>query len=221
MAVEQRRGCGYRKVGKLYLMGTGLGRPCCRLPLVLKTCETCGRDQEFTRNLKWLKKNYLTFLLTPGKDDVEPQGPGCQGCPMNFPTELQKAGLLWVGEKFYTPETFIEEARTMGVSKAMPFLPEGLQAADWVFLAHPKVPVPSLGDLLPAIFYAFKPTHCEFLVDETTKHSPKAKRYRKQGVKLIQVPKDDPDHHSRAKGSAKGNPGESQLGLVPDDVPTY
>ena len=33
MAVEAKRGCGFRKVGGLYLVGGGFGIPCDRLPI--------------------------------------------------------------------------------------------------------------------------------------------------------------------------------------------
>lgn len=35
MAVEARRGCGYRKAGGLYLVASGMGSPCHRLPIPL------------------------------------------------------------------------------------------------------------------------------------------------------------------------------------------
>jgi hypothetical protein len=41
MAVEPKRGCGYRKVGGIYLVSGGEGRPCGCLQIPLHTCPSC------------------------------------------------------------------------------------------------------------------------------------------------------------------------------------
>ena len=41
MAIEPRRGCGFRKTGGLYLVGDNQGQPCCRLPIILHVCPAC------------------------------------------------------------------------------------------------------------------------------------------------------------------------------------
>jgi len=42
MAVEPKRGCGYRKIGGLCLVSGGGGMPCDRLPMVLDVCPACS-----------------------------------------------------------------------------------------------------------------------------------------------------------------------------------
>jgi hypothetical protein len=49
MAIEASRGCGYRKVGGLYLVGSGLTVACDRLPLEITTCPVCDCGIKFTR----------------------------------------------------------------------------------------------------------------------------------------------------------------------------
>jgi hypothetical protein len=44
MAVEPKRGFGYRKVGGIYLVSGGKGRPCGCLPIPLHTCPSCRAD---------------------------------------------------------------------------------------------------------------------------------------------------------------------------------
>jgi len=51
MAQESKRGCGYRKVGGLYLVGDGIFVPCDRLPYLLETCPVCGHGIHFTRSM--------------------------------------------------------------------------------------------------------------------------------------------------------------------------
>ena len=53
--LEPRRGCGYRKVGKLYIIGEGIFTPCHRLPLPLTVCPVCGEGIKFTRG--WIRLN--------------------------------------------------------------------------------------------------------------------------------------------------------------------
>lgn len=53
---------------------------------------------------------------------------------------MGKAGLMWVGEKFYkTPEVFVAEGVTMGFSKRIKAVPRGFKVGEtYVLLAHPK-----------------------------------------------------------------------------------
>ena len=52
MSVEARRGCGYRKVGGLYLVGPKLEAGCGRLPLV-HVCPVCQSGIKQTRGWVW------------------------------------------------------------------------------------------------------------------------------------------------------------------------
>src|SRR5215468_1900417 len=103
MAVEPKRGCGYRKVGGLYLVSGRDGAPCCKMPIALTVCPTCGTGVKQSRGWTWI--------------DARPwlQGP-CkwpnQHCIAADPTQLgERVGLLWIGEKFYpTTQHFQREA---------------------------------------------------------------------------------------------------------------
>ncbi|GAJ18049.1 unnamed protein product, partial [marine sediment metagenome] len=49
MAVEERRGCGFRKVGGMYLCGEFVSSPCDRMPFPLTTCPVCGQGIKVSR----------------------------------------------------------------------------------------------------------------------------------------------------------------------------
>jgi hypothetical protein len=59
MAVEPKRGCGYRRQNGLYLVGGGLSAPCDRMPYPLERCRTCGGGIKFTRGPQWLQPDFF------------------------------------------------------------------------------------------------------------------------------------------------------------------
>ena len=61
MSVEERRGCGFRKVGGLYLVGKGEAVTCDRWPLPIKPCPTCGDQSEFMRGIAKINPKALTI----------------------------------------------------------------------------------------------------------------------------------------------------------------
>jgi len=64
-----------------------------------------------------------------------------QPCPLcNDPKSIGKAGLLWIGERFYkTPTEFQSEGTVLGFSRRIKALPRGFKVGEtWVLLAHPK-----------------------------------------------------------------------------------
>jgi hypothetical protein len=78
-----------------------------------------------------------------------------------------KHGLLWVGEKFYTPRSFLDEAVGRGISKRVASLPKGFEIGKTVvYLAHKKC-IPTEEESQPAIFTAYKPSRLEIVVDTT------------------------------------------------------
>lgn len=167
MPIEARRGCGYRKVGKLYLMGTGISIPCDRLPYELVPCKCCGWAPTQNRVISRLHRNYFRGTLKKGlgvsvtgqhfvmrkavDGEIRLAPCDCESfCPICYPDDIleeklmdsEYIGLMWVGNRYYTSREFVQEANTMGVCKAISQLPKGLiLGKTWIFLAHPKVPI--------------------------------------------------------------------------------
>lgn len=138
---ERQRGCGHRKGGGLYLVG-GRGEPCGKLPLPLEACPTCGGGIRFSRGWKWVAAPALFKDREGPCGPANPFGAGrtCWSCPAAHPESwLGRCGLMWVGEKFYTPEAFTLEAEQVGVSKRLAQIPTGFKPGEtWVLLAHRK-----------------------------------------------------------------------------------
>src|ERR1700674_3494523 len=115
MAVEAKRGCGYRKVGGIYMVGGGVGIPCDRLPFELTVCTCCGQGIKQARGWTWI--DVAKFFNGPHVVATDPEGQKepCRDtlskmyCPLcEHPESMGRAGLLWIGEKFYkTPDLFV------------------------------------------------------------------------------------------------------------------
>jgi len=197
MAVEAKRGCGYRKEGGLYLMGGKLAAPCCWLPHPLEICPTCGGGIKQARGWTWITPS----AIFAGKE--------CSRHPLDLPCPLPtlegRHGLIWVGERFYpTPADFTQEGATLGVSRRINSVPKGFVLGEtWVLFAHPKVIKVSDGTFdinqyfLPAIFSVFLPTHIDVLVKESELTDEKRAELEKRGLTPVAVPDDDPDHCPR------------------------
>lgn len=140
MAVEAKRGCGYRKAGGLYLVSKDLGVPCDRLPAALVPCGTCGTAIKQVRSWQWANVQHALAGAKP----CAQAAPGCGTCPVCSPNATNvpggKVGLLWVGVQHYpTPADWAKEAAAQGVSKRIAAIPAGLKlGATWVFVAHPR-----------------------------------------------------------------------------------
>lgn len=158
VSVEGPRGCGYRRVGGLYLVSKGLGVPCGRLPFETTVCPCCSAGIKPARAWTWIDPDLLVKNAPPCDK------PFCETCPLSG-HHGRKVGLLWVGEKFYpTPTEFIEEALRMGVSRRIPRLPRGFEVGKtWVLLGHRKGVVRD-GKDRPAIVHAFCPERVEKVV---------------------------------------------------------
>jgi hypothetical protein len=197
------RGCGRRKVNGLYLVCDGEGFECVKLPYELSSCPVCGGGVHFARGWTWISPRGLTDGATirgvSCKLQGEVRGWRCPGMvdPVACPFELTRAGLMWVGQKHYTPESFRKEAELMGISKRIHALPREFVLGDtWVFLAHKKAGRRAIcgrskkgvcgldksrcegSDMLcpnrdpiiaevPALFYAFKPTRIELVITQS------------------------------------------------------
>jgi hypothetical protein len=123
MAVESKRGCGFRKAGGLYVVGK-FHRP--------EAMEAFCTDYEQTRTLRWADPARLFATA--------------QGIPDSY-TQAERIALMWVGESHYSKASFTREALAMGVSKRVSSLPIGMKAGDPIALAHPSGVSTFLDDL--------------------------------------------------------------------------
>lgn len=214
MAVEMRRGCGYRRVGGLYLMSGILGEACHRLPFELHVCPTCSAGIKPTRGWTWIDPVALLEecqFNKPGKR-TESQARHCGNCVMCSPGITDEhAGLLWIGGSYYErPEDFMAEARRMGISRKIPALPRGFILGEtWVYVAHRKacetepaeVESDAHGDpesvpskYGPGIISAFLPERVELILRESDATDERAKKEAERDVTVVTVPDGDPDH---------------------------
>lgn len=160
---EPERGCGYRKPGGLYFVSKGAGSTCCRLPFELKVCPTCGQGVKFSRGFTWINSDlFLTTFCTDQKN---------VGCPADWINE--KLGLLWVGEKYYTVDSFTRESNAIGISKRIASVPNDFVVGEtWIALAHIKAVVKFVvgesgkmqAKFAPGVFMFFRPTAVEYVI---------------------------------------------------------
>lgn len=216
MAREQRRGCGYRKVGSLYLVGPqGLGRDCKMLPYALHACHVCGEGIKPSRGFTWIEP-WLLFakardcpLMHEGQCSLimEKIAKAPEEGLVTCPFLLVKAGLLWIGEAFYTPGTFTAEAMSQGISKRISSIPRGFETGKtWIFLAHKraiekvKMTMTELTqetsvEHSPGVFLAFCPRRMELVITETQAQDCNyLDSLIDRGITPIVVPDDDKDH---------------------------
>lgn len=216
MAVEKKRGCGFRKVGGIYLVGKYISIPCDRLPFPLSVCPICGNGIKVGRGMTKINPLRLFEYHKDCDDKIHP-------CFICDPTE-DIAYIMRVGEKFYpNPEDFINEGIMQGVSKRIAQIPKDFEIGKTViYLAHinackVKEPVKVLQEamaiieqsepprLLDAekekrvmgIFSAFIPQRIEkiYWQSELDKMSDKEKEnLEKRGITLVGIPDGDKDH---------------------------
>jgi hypothetical protein len=141
---EAERGCGFRKEGGLYLMSGGVMVPCGKLPLPLTVCPCCGEGIKPSRGWTWIGARQLftpvacTYKAEATGDAAHPTT--CECILSGGEATPERTGLLWIGEKFYrTPEDFLREARTLGVSRRIAAVPKDFVVGKtWVLYAHRK-----------------------------------------------------------------------------------
>jgi len=217
MAVEARRGCGYRKAGGTYLVGGGIGVPCDRLPFELEICPCCSAGIKPSLGWTWIRPS----LLFQGTHVIKTREGGSEPC-LDYsdkrycwlcenPGKFEKAGLLWIGGSFYkSPAEFLREGLQMGFSRRIKSVPRGFRIGTPIFLAHRKTierPVtaedieanPKLkGELIasfPGIFYVWIPQHIEKIFNESERGSEAVQDAEKRDIIPVFVPDNDPDHH--------------------------
>jgi hypothetical protein len=132
MAQESKRGCGFRRIGGLYLVGDYVSFPCDKLPFPLTVCPVCGHGVKvglgmtMVNPLKLFGKHHncddkiRPYIVCDPKDEV--------------------SYIMRVGEKFYkTPEDFIQEGIRLGISKRIGQIPRNFKLGKTViYLAFIK-----------------------------------------------------------------------------------
>lgn len=211
MAVEAKRGCGYRKVGGLYLVSGTLFSSCDRLPFPIHSCPVCGAGVYFSRGMA--EVNALKLLGTHEglKTTAHADGTSTsetiicndyiRPCIMCDPSD-QPAYLLGVGEKYYTPQEYMQEALTMGVSKRIgKSIPKHLEIGKTVvYLTHRKAidlnEKNEKGENMYqlAIFCAFIPQKIEKLIWQSEATEENLKALEKRGITPVIIPDGDKDH---------------------------
>lgn len=195
MAIEAPRGCGFRKVGGLYLVGADtLKLPCDRLPFELKRCHVCGGGIKFTRGFTWIDWFKYADVHVDCRDQFY-----CAVC--NPLATKQPYGLLWVGERFYTPTEFVKEAVQMGVSRRIAAFPKNLKLNHtWVLFAHISACGTRMNEEsgkqegVPGVFYGFKPVRVEKLIWERDATEDTLRRLEEAGITPVVIPDGDKDH---------------------------
>lgn len=227
MAQEIKRGCGYRVVGGLYLCGEYREVYCDRLPYLLEACPVCGGGIKPTRS--YLMINPLRLfgyhlidrkVITGGYDkSTELRPTPCNdiaGCFLCQPRE-DPAFIVTIGDKFYTPDSFLDEARRLGISKRIPFIPKELKLGETrVYLAHRQavsVPVPETLPLTNGsgkleanrierkfgIFSAFIPQRVEKLIWRHEADEKTIEDLKKRGITPVIIEAGDIDHANNNK----------------------
>jgi len=188
LRLDERRGCGWRQPGGLYLVAPTALAFCGRLPIPLEVCPCCGQGIKPARGWTWVDGDQLVLNAPPC---TQASGTICfafgeegANCPL-APSAcfLGTCGLLWIGEKFYrSPQEFRAEASAkksdgelMGISRKIKSIPRGFVVGQTrVFLAHRKEKlIPPAGPIremdekaeyVPAIFASFIPQAVEYVM---------------------------------------------------------
>lgn len=217
--IESERGCGYRSVGGLYLRGIGIAVGCDRLPFILDYCPVCGAGIQFSRGyqmIDWFK--YAGYhqhkIIAETEESKNPLSTNCdcdQYCPICYPKTLIKHAIMWVGDKYYSPSSFIAEAEKQGISKKIATVPRDIKIGEtWILLAHKKAGSKMVPDekktngnntiidppmkeiKIPAVFYAFRPTHIEKIITKKQARNKKlVKDLRDRGITPVVAKKVD------------------------------
>jgi hypothetical protein len=104
--------------------------------MALRPCPLCDHQPAFTRGLQRIVPNNILHAA----EECPRPAAECERCPLGKAVRQDTAGLSWVGEKFYSPASFTDEAVRLGVSKRISKPPKWLEIGKtWVFFAHMKV----------------------------------------------------------------------------------
>jgi len=207
-STEAPRGCGFRKPDKtgvgISLTAPAPGFPCARLPLPLHHCPVCSMGIAPSRGWTWIEPQQL-FASAPacaleGMSRGKPaQGRQlcveCQACFAGRAMPAGRHGLLWIGEGFYpTPESFLTEARRMGISRKLSALPKGFKLGETVvYLAHRECTfydAHGVRETQPGIFSIFQPAGVDLVIDDPDQVPERALKLAEQvgdGARIVKV----------------------------------
>jgi hypothetical protein len=187
LRLDEKRGCGWRQPGGLYLVAPAPLAFCGRLPIPLEVCPCCGQGIKPARGWTWILGDRIVEAAPPC---TKAAGTVCDIadaeyniCPLAEGARfLGICGLLWIGEKFYrSPQEFRAEAgvlksngEVMGISRKIKSIPRGFVVGETrVFLAHrktilvvptgPKKEVEEKPEYRPGIFASFIPQAVEYV----------------------------------------------------------
>ena len=194
---EAARGCGFRKVGGLYLVFDGPGEDCGKMPIPLWVCPTCGAGIKAARGWTWIDGDALAAeareKACPRKRKIGQKKSGdCGGCPMDQDAPFGRAVLIWIGESFYaTPADFQREAKAKGISRRIAAVPRGFEIGKtFVFLAHREsvagIDEDGKAAFFPGVFSIFRPTRIEIVCDGTESPEQIAE-YEGRGLTPVRV----------------------------------
>lgn len=204
VSLEPERGCGYRKSGPegvgIYLVGSPFSEVCERLPFALECCPTCGCGISFSRGFKWIMPEQLfAESRAPLCSRLASRSHKHELCAMCTPP-ADRHGLMWVGEQFYSPASFIAEANRVGVSKKIAAIPKRfVPGKSLIYLAHIKAAELEIEDgtelypraeKVPGVFCVFKP-RIELVIDNAEKVPERARhiyeRYGAANTRIVVV----------------------------------
>ena len=128
---EQKRGCGWRKVSGVYLVGEFIPVSCDKLPVPLKICPCCNQGIKVGLGMTRIIPSKLFGVHRYCADKVQP----CMVCQ---PQENEIGFVMRVGEVWYkTPQDFLNEGLRLGFSKRIHQIPRDfILGKTVVYLAH-------------------------------------------------------------------------------------
>jgi len=242
-SVEHRRGCGHRSPGKtgvgIYLVGPMIAEICERLPYYVNPCNCCGSKFVFFRGWTSVHPAERCIDSPQCRLDGPQENHRHELCAMCSPEIAgEKAMVMFVGDKFYSPRKFIDEALRMGISKRVSSLPKWFEVGKtWLYLAHNKAilkqrvdpetnkPVfdekteQPVMDSFPGLIGCFQPVQIDLVVDDLNKIPKRAERLAKQfGDENVRVVKVFPYEGKQESLNADLEAGEEKGGQ--DEKPT-
>lgn len=215
------------------MVSGALAEDCHRLPLPLTVCPTCNHGIKPARGWTWVANE----LLKPGCSILDVpadfHAAHCEHCIVCTPSLIRafdeegvdqgegRCGLIWIGAAHYpTPEDFMEEAATQGVSRRISAVPKGfLLGKTWVLMAHrsailgPECSDGMVGNAKPqaGVVTAFRPRAIELILRESEVTPERIEKEAKRGVSIVSVPDGDPDHDPKGAKAKQGTLFEEEV----------